>query len=70
MEIYHNPKSVLPRPLKGTEDVLPGRASHEGLSIPHIDSPPGNWYPDPVQPSARDLREILFSLDSAGGKET
>ena len=67
MEIYRNPKSVFPRPLKGAEDVLPGSAGHEGLTLPYIDGPPGDGDPDPIQPSACDLRKILLGLDSKGG---
>ena len=62
MEIYQNSKSVLPRPLEGAEDVLPRRACHEGLAVPHVNSPPGDGDPNPIQSSACDLREIFLSL--------
>jgi hypothetical protein len=65
MEIYRNPKSVLPRPLEGTEDVLPARARQEGLPFPHVDSPPGDRQSNPIQPSARYFCEVLLGL---GGK--
>ena len=42
MKIYHNPKSVFPRPLEGAQDVLPGRANQEGFAFPYVDSPPGD----------------------------
>ena len=48
MEIYRNPKSVLPRPLKGTEDVLPAGAGQEGLVFPHVDRPPRDGESDPI----------------------
>ena len=63
MKIYQNPQSVLPRPLEGTEDVLPGRANHEGLAIPHVNGPPRDRDSDPIQSSACDLREVLLGLD-------
>ena len=67
MEIYQNPKSVLPCPLEGTEDILPGRASHEGFAIPHVNSPPGDRNSDPIQSSACDLRKVLFGLNGEYG---
>lgn len=62
MEVYQDPKPVLPCPLEGAKDVLPGRAGHEGFTVPHVNGPPGDGYPDPIQSSACDLREIFLSL--------
>ena len=42
MEIYHNPETILPRPLEGTQDVGPTRAGEERFAFPHIDSPIGD----------------------------
>lgn len=69
MQIYRNPKTVFPRPLECTEDVLPTRAGQEWLAFPHVNGPPGNGYSDPVQPSACYLCEILLGLDGNRAEE-
>ena len=43
MQIYHDPDTVLPRPLEGTQDVRPRRAGEERFTFPYIDSPEGDW---------------------------
>ena len=43
VQIKHNPKTILPRPLEGTQDVGPTRALEERLARPHVDGPEGNW---------------------------
>lgn len=63
MEIYRNPKTILPCPLEGAEDVLPARARQEGFAFPYVDGPEWYWYSDPIKPSTRNLRKVLFGLN-------
>jgi hypothetical protein len=69
MQIYHDPETVLPRPLEGTKNVRPTRAGEERFALPHVDSPVGDRQSDPIQPCAGDLGKIYFGLDGKRGKE-
>lgn len=62
VEIYRNSKPIFPRPLESAEDVLPARARQERFAFPYIDGPERDRYSDPIKPSTRDLRKILFGL--------
>lgn len=65
MQIYRNPKAVLPRPLESAEDILPACTREERFAIPDVDGPPRDGQSDPIQASARDLGKIFFGLDNA-----
>ena len=62
MQFEEDAQTVLARPLEGKQNVVPGRFGEERLARPCLDCPVGNWEADPVEARARDLGEVLFSL--------
>ena len=62
VQFEEDAQTVLARPLEGKQNVVPGRFGEERLARPCLDCPVGNWEADPVEARARDLGEVLFSL--------
>ena len=62
MQFEEDAQTVLARPLEGKQNVVPGRFGEERLARPCFDGPVWDWEADPVEARARNLGEVLFSL--------